>query len=262
MKTFSKIYNALIFAFLYIPIVVLIVFSFNSSKSRTTWHGFSTKWYTQLFNNPELMHALFITITIALLSTVIATIIGTITAIGLNGANKKLKKAMLAVNNIPMINPEIVTGVSLMLMFAFIYRSTGRFQLGYGTLLIAHVTFCIPYVVLQVMPRLRKMNKHMYEAALDLGCKPAKALFKVVLPEIMPGIVTGALMAFTVSLDDFVISLFTAGSTAQNLSVEIYSMMKRRVTPEINALSTLMFGTVLIILVLVNVLQMRELKKK
>ena len=249
MKTLSRIYNGLIFLFLYAPIVVLIVFSFNNSRSRSVWHGFSLRWYEELFRDKEILNALIV--------TVVATLVGTAAAVGMHGMNGKLRQVMMAVNNIPMVNPEIVTGISLLLMFAFIYRTTGFLQLGYGTLLLSHITFCIPYVVLQVMPKLRQMNPHMYEAALDLGCRPISAFFKVVLPEIMPGVVTGALMAFTMSLDDFVISLFTSGSSAQNLSVTIYSMVKRRITPEINALSTLMFGAVLILLILVNVSQIR-----
>ncbi|HIZ20384.1 MAG TPA: ABC transporter permease [Firmicutes bacterium] len=262
MKTLSKIYNGLIFLFLYAPIVVLIVFSFNDSRSRSVWHGYiSLRWYEELFRDKEILNALLVTLTVAVIATVAATIIGTAAAVGMHGMNAKLRRVMMAVNNIPMVNPEIVTGISLLLLFAFIYRATGWFQLGYGTLLISHITFCIPYVVLQVMPKLRQMNPHMYEAALDLGCRPFPAFFKVMLPEILPGVVTGALMAFTMSLDDFVISLFTSGSSAQNLSVTIYSMVKRRVTPEINALSTLMFGAVLILLILVNVSQIRGQSK-
>ena len=258
MKTLSKIYNSIIFLFLYAPVLVLMFFSFNESKSRVVFTGFSLKWYRTLFQNEEIMSSLFITISIALLATVFATVIGTAAAVGIHGMNGKLKKSLMMINSIPMVNPEIVTGISLMVLFAFIYRSTGLLKPGYVTLLLSHITFCIPYVVLQVMPKLRQMNKHMYEAALDLGCKPIPAFFKVMLPEIMPGVVTGALMAFTISVDDFVISLFTSGSTAQNLSVTIYSMVKRRVTPEINALSTLMFATVLILLICVNMYQIRD----
>ena len=258
MKTLSRIYNTLIFIFLYAPIVVLIVFSFNNSKNRAVWHGFTTKWYSDLFHNDLILDSLKLTLLVAFLAAIIATVIGTAAAVGMYGMNAKLRKTLMAVNNIPMVNPEIVTGISMMLMFVFLFRATGLLKLGFGTLLLAHITFCIPYVVLQVMPKLRQMNKHMYEAALDLGCHPLSAFFKVVLPEIMPGVVTGALMAFTMSLDDFVISLFTSGAEAQNLSVTIYSMVKRRVTPEINALSTLIFGTVLVLLILVNVLQIRD----
>ena len=262
MKTLSRIYNGLIFLFLYAPIAVLIVFSFNDSKSRVQWHEFTTHWYVDLFNNKLILNSLWVTLQVAFLAMIFATIIGTAAAVGIYGMNGKLRKAFMAVNNVPMVNPEIVTGISMMLMFVFIFRATGLLKPGFLTLLIAHITFCIPYVVLQVMPKLRQMNKHMYEAALDLGCHPLSAFFKVVLPEIMPGVVTGALMAFTMSLDDFVISYFNSGSSAQTLSVTIYSMTKKPVTPEINALSTLMFGAVLLLLILVNVWQVRDLGRK
>ena len=258
MKTLSRIYNGLIFLFLYAPIAVLIFFSFNSSRSRVKFTGFSLKWYMELFGDREILNALWITLSVAILSTIVATVIGTAAAVGIQGMNSKLRTVFMAVNNIPMVNPEIVTGISMMLLFTFIYQTTGLLQRGYATLLISHITFCIPYVVLQVMPKLRQMNRHMFEAALDLGCRPLSAFFKVMLPEIMPGVVTGALMAFTMSLDDFIITHFTKGAEAQNLSVTIYSMVKRRVTPEINALSTLIFGTVLVLLILVNVLQIRD----
>lgn len=261
MKTLSRIYNALIFLFLYSPIVVLIVYSFNDSRSRVKWGGFTVNWYRDLFNNELILDSLRITLEIAVLAALIATVIGTMAAVGIYSMNGRLRRWLLALNNIPMINPEIVTGISMMLMFVAIYRATGLLQPGFLTLLLAHITFCIPYVVLQVMPKLRQMNKHMYEAALDLGCHPLPAFFKVVLPEIMPGVITGSLMAFTMSLDDFVISYFNSGSTAQNLSVTIYSMTKKPITPEINALSTLMFGSVLVLLVIVNLRQIRDAKK-
>ncbi len=261
MKTLSRIYNTIIFAFLYSPIIVLIIYSFNDSRSRVKWGGFTLDWYKELFHNELIMDALWLTLEIAVLAAVCSTIIGTLAAVGIYSMNGRLRTLMMGVNNIPMINPEIVTGISMMLMFVAIYRATGLLQPGFLTLLLAHITFCIPYVVLQVMPKLRQMNKHIYEAALDLGCRPVTAFFRVVLPEIMPGIITGALMAFTMSLDDFVISYFNAGSTAQNLSVTIYSMTKKPITPEINALSTLMFGTVLILLLVVNIRQARDEKK-
>ena len=262
MKTLSRIYNALIFLFLYSPIAVLVIFSFNDSKSRVRWNGFTLKWYEELFENELILDSLRITLEVAILAAVVATVIGTMAAVGIYSMNGKLRRAFMSVNNLPMINPEIVTGISMMLMFVAIYRATGLLQPGFLTLLFAHITFCIPYVVLQVLPKLRQMNRHMYEAALDLGCHPVPAFFKVVLPEIMPGIVTGALMAFTMSLDDFVISYFNSGSTAQNLSVTIYSMTKKRVTPEINALSTLMFAAVFLLLIAVNVWQARDLNKR
>ncbi|MBR2319993.1 MAG: ABC transporter permease [Clostridia bacterium] len=262
MKTLSKIYNGLIFTFLYAPIVVLIVYSFNDSKHRVKWGGFTLDWYKELFNNELIMEALWVTLHIAVLSAIIATVIGTLAAMGIYRMNGRFRNLMMGINNIPMVNPEIVTGISMMLMFVAIYRATGFLRPGFMTLLLAHITFCIPYVVLQVMPKLRQMNKHMYEAALDLGCRPVQAFFKVVLPEIMPGVITGALMAFTMSLDDFVISYFNSGASAQNLSVTIYSMTKKPVTPEINALSTLMFGAVLFLLVVVNIRQVRDLNKQ
>ena len=262
MKVLSKIYNGIIFTFLYAPIVVLIVYSFNDSKHRVKWGGFTLDWYKELFHNELIMEALWLTLQIAVLSAVIATIIGTLAAMGIYRMNGRLRNLMMGVNNIPMVNPEIVTGISMMLMFVAIYRATGFLRPGFMTLLLAHITFCIPYVVLQVMPKLRQMNKHMYEAALDLGCRPAQAFFKVVLPEIMPGVITGALMAFTMSLDDFVISYFNSGASAQNLSVTIYSMTKKPITPEINALSTLMFGAVLLLLIVVNIRQVRDLNKQ
>ncbi len=262
MKALSRIYNALIFLFLYAPILVLVVFSFNDSKNRVAWHGFTTRWYEDLFRNELILNSLKVTLIIAVLAALIATVIGTAAAVGIHSMNGRLRRVFMSVNNIPMVNPEIVTGISMMLMFVFIFRATGWLKPGFGTLLLSHITFCIPYVVLQVMPKLRQMNRHMYEAALDLGCPPAVAFFRVVLPEIMPGIVTGAMMAFTISLDDFVISYFNSGSTAQTLSVTIYSMTKKPVTPEINALSTLMFGAVLLLLLLVNIRQIRDSGRK
>lgn len=262
MKTLSRIYNGIIFAFLYAPIVVLIVFSFNKGKSRVQWEGFTLDWYAELFQNDLIIESLMLTLQIAVLAALVSTVIGTLAAVGIYSMNGRLRTLMMGVNNIPMVNPEIVTGISMMLMFVAIGSVFPALKPGFLTLLLAHITFCIPYVVLQVMPKLRQMNKHMYEAALDLGCRPVPAFFKVVMPEIMPGVITGALMAFTMSLDDFVISYFNSGSTAQNLSVTIYSMTKKPVTPEINALSTLMFGTVLLLLLVVNIRQIRDLDKQ
>jgi len=262
VKTLSRIYNGLIFTFLYAPIVVLIVYSFNDSRNRVKWGGFTLDWYKELFHNELIIESLILTLQIAVLASVIATVIGTMAALGMYSMNGRLRNLFMGVNNIPMVNPEIVTGISMMLMFVAIGSVIPALKPGFLALLLAHVTFCIPYVVLQVMPKLRQMNKHQYEAALDLGCRPVPAFFKVVLPEIMPGVITGALMAFTMSLDDFVISYFNGGSTAQNLSVTIYSMTKKPITPEINALSTLMFGTVLLLLLVVNIRQVRDLNKQ
>ncbi|MGI6264764.1 MAG: ABC transporter permease [Acutalibacteraceae bacterium] len=258
MKVLSRIYNGLIFLFLYAPIVLLIAFSFNNGKSRVSWKGFTLRWYESLFHDELILKSLKITLLVAVIAMVVATVIGTAAAVGMHGMNKRLRRVFMTVNNLPMVNPEIVTGVSLMLMYVFIFRMTGLLKPGFFTLALSHVTFCLPYVVLQVAPKLRQMNPHMYEAAVDLGCHPVPAFFKVVLPEIMPGVLTGALMAFTLSLDDFVISYFNSGSSAQTLSVTIYSMTKKPITPEINALSTLLFGSVLVLLVLVNIYQIRD----
>ena len=262
MKVLSRVYNALIFLFLYAPIVLLIVFSFNDGKSRVEWKGFTLRWYESLFDNELILKSLRVTLMVAVIAAVVATVIGTAAAVGMVGMNKRLRHVFMTVNNLPMVNPEVVTGVSLMLLYVFVFRATGFLKPGFFTLVLSHITFCLPYVVLQVMPKLRQMNPHMYEAALDLGCHPFKAFFKVVLPEITPGVVTGTLMAFTLSLDDFVISYFNSGANAQTLSVTIYSMTKKPITPEINALSTLMFGSVLLLLILVNVFQARDLSRK
>ena len=261
MKLFSKIYTFLIFLFLYAPIFVLIAFSFNDSKSRSVWAGFTFKWYNQLFKNQEILNALSNTLIIALVSTLLATILGTVAAVGINLSKKWTRKIVMNVTNIPMANPEIVTGVSLMLLFAFINRSFGVLKPGITTLILAHTTFCLPYVVLSVMPKLRQMDPNLYEAAQDLGCNPLKAFFKVVLPEIIPGIVTGMMMSFTMSVDDFVISYFTSGTT-QTLPIAIYSMTRKMVSPEINALSTLLFGIILILLIAINLRQINDKNAK
>ena len=261
MKKISKIYMGLVMFFLYAPILVLIAFSFNKSKSKSVFTGFTFDWYAKLFKNEIILSSLKNTIIIAVVASIAATILGTAAAIGINSMRKIPKKLIIGATNIPLINPEIVTGVSLMLLFVF-FSAKMHFEFGFVTLIIAHITFDVPYVVLNVLPKLRQMNPNLYEAAEDLGCNPIQAFFKVVLPEIMPGVLSGFLMAFVFSLDDFVISLFTSGSTAQNLSVTIYSMVKRRVTPEINALSTLMFGTVLILLILVNTMRKAIAKRQ
>lgn len=258
---FSGLYMILIMVFLYAPIFVMIVFSFNDSKSRTVWQGFSIRWYESLFNDEMIINALGVSLLVAVLAAVFSTILGTAAAIGLRATSKKLRNVMLTVNTIPMVNPEIVTGVSMMLMFVVVFRATGLLKPGFATLLISHITFCVPYVVLSVLPKLRQMNPHMMEAAQDLGCPPFKAFFKVMLPEILPGIITGAMMAFTLSLDDFVISYFTSGSSAQTLPVVIYSMTKKRINPKINALSTILFIAVLLLLLAINLKQIREEKK-
>lgn len=256
-RFFKGAYSALIFLFLYAPIAVLIIFSFNESKSRGIWGGFSLKWYESLFQNSRIMEALGNTLMIAVVSALVATIIGTFAAIGINSMGKLAQKLVMNVSYLPVLNADIVTGVSLLILFIFIGIPLGRMSL-----LLAHITFNIPYVILSVMPKLKQMNKHAYEAALDLGCTPIRAIMKVVLPEIMPGVVTGAILAFTLSIDDFVISFFTTGSGVNTLSIEIYSMVRRGIKPEINALSSIMFIVVLLLLVTVNVRTNRNEKKK
>lgn len=262
MKAVSKIYMTLLLLFLYAPIVVMIVYSFNASESTSVFTGFSLKWYGELFRDRETIRALVNSLIIAVLSAVISTVLGTAAAVGVNAMNRRMRKTVNMVTNIPMMNPDIVTGVSMMLLFVFAGRIFGIVDiLGFWTMLIAHITFNLPYVILSVLPSLRRTDRHLSEAAQDLGCTPFSAFFRVVLPSIMPGIITGMLMAFTLSIDDFVISYFTSGPTFQTLPLRIYSMTKRRVTPDINALSTIMFVAILILLILINFREAREDKK-
>ena len=246
-KILRKIYVVLIFIFLYAPIGTLIVLSFNASKSRAKWGGFTFKWYVELFQNEAIMQALTNTIVLAILSSVIATIIGTIAAIAINKMNRTGRTFWMGVTNIPMLNAEIVTGISLMLLFI-----TVGMRFGLVTILLSHITFNIPYVILSVMPRLKQLNPSTYEAALDLGAPPLKSFFKVVLPDLAPGIFSGLLMAFTMSLDDFIITHFTKGPGVDTLSTKIYSEVRKGIKPEMYALSTLIFVSVLILLLLVN----------
>ena len=247
MRFLKRFYIGLIFLFLYAPILILMIFSFNNAKSRGHWGGFTLKWYAELFKDREIMSALYYTIVIALLSALIATIIGMIAAIGVHNMNKFGKGIIINITYLPMLNPDIVTGISLMMLFVFV-----NMEKGFLSLLLAHITFNIPYVIFSIMPKLKQMNKHLYEAALDLGATPFYAFRKVILPEIMPGVVTGMILAFTLSIDDFVISYFTAGAGVSNLSIIIHSMARRGINPAINALSTLMFITVLLLLLIVN----------
>lgn len=248
---FSKFYLTLIFIFLYAPIVTLIIFSFNDSKSMTNWNGFTLKWYGELLHNESILQALFYTVVIAVLSATIATIIGTISAIGIHKMRGAKKTLLLNLNSIPVLNPDIVTGISLMTLFIFA-GTLFNLQMGFFTMLLAHIVFNIPYVILSVLPKLNQLPANLTDAALDLGATPSYALKKVVLPQIQPGIVAGFIMAFTMSIDDFVISFFTTGPGVSNLSMEIFAMARRGIKPEINALSTLMFVTVLILLLVVN----------
>ncbi|MBS4958566.1 MAG: ABC transporter permease [Clostridium sp.] len=252
----KRFYLILIFIFLYTPIVTLMVFSFNDSKSMGKWSGFTLRWYTQLFQNARIMEALKYTIIIAVISSIVATIIGTLAAIGIHRMKGLPKKTLLNINNLPVLNPDIVTGISIMSLFIFIFPILNKIginaQFGFTTMLLAHITFNIPYVVLSVLPKLRQLPSNITEAALDLGATPGYAMRKIILPQIKPGIVAGLLMAFTMSIDDFVISFFTTGPGVTNLSIEIYSMARKGINPSINALSTLMFITVLILLLIVN----------
>ena len=234
---------------LYAPIVSLAIFSFNDSKSMAKWNGFSLRWYQELFQNERILDALYYTLIIAVIASVIATIVGTITAIGIHKmTQRKLKGLLLNINYLPVLNPDIVTGVALMSLFVFI-----RLEFGFKTMLLSHIVFDIPYVILSVLPKLKQLPPNIEDAAMDLGATPWYALRKVVLPQIKPGIVSGMIMAFTMSIDDFVISFFTTGNGVSNLAIEVYSMTRRGLTPEINALSTLMFVSVLILLLLSNI---------
>ncbi len=257
MKKISKIYMGLVMFFLYAPILVLIAFSFNKSKSKSVFTGFTLDWYAKLFKNEIILSSLKNTIIIAVVASIAATILGTAAAIGINSMRKIPKKLIIGATNIPLINPEIVTGVSLMLLFVF-FSAKMHFEFGFVTLIIAHITFDVPYVVLNVLPKLRQMNPNLYEAAEDLGCNPMQAFFKVVLPEIMPGVLSGFLMAFVFSLDDFVISYFTSGATSQTLPITIYSMTRRRVNPQINALSAIIFVVVVAMLTVKNIIEKKE----
>ena len=257
LKTLSKVYMGLVLMFLYVPIFVLIVFSFNETKSRSVFSGFTLDWYAKLFRNEVIISSLMNTIIIAVIASIAATLLGTLAAIGINSMRKVPKAIVMNITNMPIVNPEIVTGVSLMLLFVF-FAARMNLEFGFVTLVIAHITFDVPYVILNVMPKFRQMDPNLFEAAQDLGCSPFTALRKVILPEIMPGVVSGFLMSFTFSLDDFVISYFTSGSTSQTLPITIYSMTRRKISPEINALSTLLFVVVVIVLVVKHIIETKQ----
>lgn len=257
---FSRLFLILVFTFLYAPILVLVAFSFNASQSSAVWGGFSLQWYAELFQDRYVLEALQTTLLVSVLSAAIATVAGTAASIGFANMKRRARTVCMTVNNIPLTNADIITGVSMMLLFVLalgalngLFGGLGlRLRLGFGTLLIAHITFNIPYVILSIMPKLRQMDKNLVDAAQDLGCTWMQAFWKVVVPEIKPGIVNGLLIAFTMSVDDFVISYFTAGSTTANLAMRIYAMTKKRISPEVNAISTLLFATVLILLIVIN----------
>ena len=246
-KSLQKLYLALIFIILYAPIVTLMVLSFNESRTRAKWGGFTLKWYKELFQNEQIMSAFYTTLVISLVAAAVATLIGTAAAIAIQGMKYRWRTFYMGVTNIPMMNAEIVMGVSLMLLFIAV-----GMKMGFGTILIAHITFNIPYVILSVMPKLKQTNRHVYEAAMDLGASPLEAFFKVVFPDIVPGVLSGFMLAFTMSLDDFVITHFTKGPGIDTLSTKIYTEVRKGIKPEIYALSTIMFVTVLVLLILIN----------
>ncbi len=262
--TLSRTYMILIFIFMYAPIVLLMIFSFNSTKSRSVWTGFSLKWYAKLFQDSEIINALQVTLEVAVSAAVISMILGTAAALGVFAMKPRGRKGMMWLNNIPMMNPDIIMGVTLMLMFIFLYRICHLpfFALGFQTLVIAHVTFDTPYVLLSVLPKLRQMDIRQYEAARDLGATNLQALRKVVMPQIKSGIVTGGILAFTMSIDDVVVSYFTSGPFSETLGVLIFGMTKKRISPEINALCTLMFIVVLVLLLIINFREFRASKER
>ena len=245
-KFFKGTYLGLLLAFLYLPIVVMIALSFNESKSRAKWGGFSLKWYQKLVERPDILEALWLTLEIAVIATIVATVLGTLAAIGIHAMKKRPAALIMNISYLPMTTPDIVTGVSLMLMFVFI-----KLPMGFWTMLMAHIAFDTPYVLFSVLPKLRQLDVNLYEAALDLGCTPLRGVVKVIMPQIMPAVVTGALLSFTMSLDDFVISYFTS-YTDRNLSMVVYSAARKGIEPSIYALSTLMFLVVLALLIIIN----------
>ncbi|MBQ2765926.1 MAG: ABC transporter permease [Clostridia bacterium] len=263
MRLSSKVYSGIIFCFLFAPIAVLLVFSFNEAKSLSVFSEFSLKWYKELFYDRNTLIAVKNTLILAASATAISTVLGTFAAVGINKLRSKwYRAAMNTVTDIPMINPDIITGISLMLMFVFVGRLFGAAtSLNFLTMLIAHVTFCTPYVILQVLPKLQQMDGALPEAAMDLGCTPLKAFFKVELPEILPGIITGAIMAFTLSLDDFVISYFTSGNGFETLPIRIYAMTKKTVTPKMYALATIIFFVTMSLLLISNFIDNEDRKK-
>lgn len=259
-KLISRLYLGLVFIFLYAPIFVLIAYSFNESKSRAHWTGFSLKWYERLFQDDDIIKALLASLLVAVIASVCATLLGTAAAVGISNMRKLPRSVMINVTYLPVINPEIVMGVSLMLLFLFFENTFGSMR-GMFTVLVAHITFSLPYVILNVLPKLRQMDQNLFEAAQDLGCTPMQAFRKVVIPEIMPGIFSGFLMAFTFSLDDFIVTLFVSGPKFSTLPLAIYSMTRRKVSPSINALSTIIFVIVLTILIIYNVVDAKQQKK-
>lgn len=255
-KIHERIFLTLVMLFFYLPILYVVLFSFNSSKSLSTFTGFSLQWYEKMFANRTIMESIGYTVSCAVIATVVSTIVGTVTAIGMSKSRKVLREAINQVNNLPMLNPDIVTAIGFMLFFTSL-----RIKTGFTTMVLAHIAFCIPYVILSVMPKLRTLDPNLAEAALDLGCTPLQALWKVIIPQIRPGIISGALVAFSMSFDDFVISLFTTGPGVSNISIYVYASVKR-INPTINALSALIVYVITAVLIIVNVVPMIKERKK
>lgn len=242
-----KFYLGLMLLFLYLPIFVLIVFSFNDTKLRGVWAGFTTHWYVDLFSDPVILKSLYVTLIVAVISTAVATIVGTISAIGIRAFSKKTQHLILNINYLPVLNPDIVTAVALMSLYGFLAMEQGLL-----TMILSHIVFCLPYVIISVLPKLDQLDKNIVEAAFDLGAKPHEVLYHVIIPQIKPGIVTGALLTFTLSIDDFIISFFTTGQGVSNLSITLYSMAKAGINPSMNAISTILFVVVMILLLVLN----------
>ncbi|MCR4436121.1 MAG: ABC transporter permease [Clostridiales bacterium] len=253
----KKLYTFLIFFFLYAPILVLIVFSFNSSKSRASWDGFTLNWYVELFRDRQIMTSLYYTLVIAVISSLAATVMGTAAAIGIHNMKMVPKSICMNITYLPILNPDIVTGISLMLLFIFI-----KIPLGFFSMLLSHITFNLPFVILSVMPKLKQLDSQIFDAAMDLGASRIYAYRKVILPQIMSGVLTGFLLSFTMSIDDFVVSFFTTGAGVSNLAITIYSMARRGINPKINALLTLMFISILLLLVIINNRMSRDVERK
>ena len=264
MKHLNRIFTILIFIFLYIPMAVLIVASFNVGKDITEFEGFTLMQYVEVFRDRSLLSLLGNSLIISILASAIATVFGTVAAVGISGLSPRLRKPVMALTNIPMTNPDIVTGVSLSLLFVFVGSQMlgQRNSLTFWTLLIAHITFNLPYVILNVMPKLHQMDRSLTEAAMDLGCTPLQSFFKVTIPEIMPGIISGAIMAFTMSLDDFVISYFVTGLDFVTLPVEIYNYTKKQIQPKIYAMFTMLFLLIFVMMVIMNLFQLKGEKKQ
>lgn len=255
-NSFQKIYLILIMAFFYLPIIYVVFFSFNSSRSLSNFTGFSLRWYEKMFKTRSMMESIYYSTIIAVIATAVSTVAGTIVSIGLSKSSRLVRQLVSQVNNLPMLNPDIVTAIGLMLLF-----STMKVPNGFGTLLLAHIIFCIPYVILSIMPKLRQLDDNLAEAALDLGCTPFQALYKVIIPQIKEGIISGALVAFTMSFDDFVISYFTTGPGVNNISTYVYATTKR-INPSVNALSTLIVIAITIVMVISNVIPLLRERRK